>query len=69
MSGLDCERWTLPAPAARAAGQTQGVAHMGPHALRAAAYAATAVALAASDRQAPRCDEVRWSLGHLAADA
>ncbi|WP_421901860.1 hypothetical protein [Mycobacterium avium] len=42
---------------------------MGPHALRAAAYAATAVALAASDRQAPRCDEVRWSLGHLAADA
>lgn len=42
---------------------------MGPHALGPAAYAAKAAALAASDQQAPRCDEVPWSLGHPAADA
>ena len=51
--------------AARAAGQASGVAHMGAHALGAAAYAAKAVALASPDQEAARRDEVRWQLGHM----
>jgi hypothetical protein len=48
--------------AARSAAQASGVAHMGAHALGAAAYAAKAVALAHPDR--PVEDEVRWQLEH-----
>jgi hypothetical protein len=51
--------------AARAAGQASGVAHMGARALGAAAYAAKAAALASSDQEAARRDEVRWQLGHM----
>jgi len=50
--------------AARSAGQASGVAHMGAHALGAAAYAAKAVALAAEEVDA-REDEIRWQLAHM----
>ncbi|MCE4024384.1 hypothetical protein LXM50_00200 [Microbacterium sp. Au-Mic1] len=53
--------------AARAAGQASGVAHMGAHALGAAAYAAKAAGLVAPDRDNAREDEVRWQLAHLTA--
>ncbi|MFD6698732.1 MULTISPECIES: putative immunity protein [unclassified Microbacterium] len=53
--------------AARAAGQASGVAHMGAHALGAAAYAAKAAGLVAPDRDSAREDEVRWQLAHLTA--
>ncbi|MDQ2699208.1 MAG: hypothetical protein M3Y46_10470, partial [Actinomycetota bacterium] len=55
--------------AARAAGQAAGVAHMGAHALGAAAYAAKAVAHAATDPDAARSTEVHWQLEHLAPEA
>lgn len=48
--------------AARAAGQASGVAHMGAHALGAAAYAANAADLAVPGS---RDDEVRWQLEHM----
>ena len=51
--------------AARAAGQASGVAHMGAHALGAAAYAVKAVSLAAPDRQDARDEEVEWQLRHM----
>ena len=51
--------------AARAAGQASGVAHMGAHALGAAAYAAKAVALGAPDHEVARHDEVKWQLEHM----
>lgn len=51
--------------AARAAGQASSVAHMGAHALGAAAYAAKAAALTASDLEAARHAEVQWQLAHL----
>lgn len=51
--------------AARAAGQAAGVAHMGAHALGAAAYAASAVSLAATDAEAARRSEVAWQLAQL----
>lgn len=51
--------------AARAAGQASGVAHMGAHALGAAAYAAKAVSLNATDPEAARRDEVRWQVEHM----
>jgi hypothetical protein len=53
------------AAAARAAGQAAAVAHMGAHALGAAAYAAKAAGLAAPDRPDAVDDEIRWQLGHL----
>jgi hypothetical protein len=40
---------------------------MGAHALGAAAYAAKAAALAASDQESARRDEVRWQLEHMPA--
>lgn len=46
--------------AARSAAQASGVAHMGAHALGAAAYAALAVSLAAPDHPGAVDDEVRW---------
>jgi hypothetical protein len=51
--------------AARSAGQASGVAHMGAHALGAAAYAAKAAALVVPDADAGRRDEVRWQLEHM----
>lgn len=54
--------------AALAAAQSSGVAHMGAHALGAAAYAAKAVGLAAPDRPEAVDDEIRWQLQHMSAD-
>lgn len=49
--------------AAWSAGQAAGVAHMGAHALGAAAYAAKAAALAGSDEDGSA--ELAWQLAHL----
>ena len=57
------------ASAARSAAQAAGVAHMGAHALGAAAYAARAVGLAEPDRPGVVADEVAWQLARLPADA
>lgn len=54
--------------AARAAAQASGVAHMGAHALGAAAYAARAVALAAPERADAADGEIRWQLEHMGAE-
>lgn len=54
--------------AARAVGQASAVAHMGAHALGAAAYAAKAASLAAADPEAARLDEVHWQVDHMTAD-
>lgn len=51
--------------AARAAAQASGVAHMGAHALGAAAYAAKAAGLALPDRTDALDDEVRWQLRRM----
>lgn len=51
--------------AARAAGQASGVAHLGAHALGAAAYAAKAAGLATPENPAAREDEVRWQLAQM----
>ncbi|MBV9817720.1 MAG: hypothetical protein JOZ07_05150 [Solirubrobacterales bacterium] len=53
--------------AARAAGQAASIAHMGAHAVGAAAYAAKATGLAAPDRPDAVSDELRWQLGHMSA--
>jgi len=53
--------------AARAAGQAAGVAHMGAHALGAAAYAAKAAGLAAPDQPTAISDEISWQLEHMNA--
>ena len=53
------------AAAARAAGQAAAVAHMGAHALGAAAYAAKAVALADPERPERAGEELRWQLGRM----
>lgn len=55
--------------AARAAGQAAAVAHMGAHALGAAAFAAKATSLTASDPSEGVRDEVRWQLGRLSPAA
>ena len=55
--------------AARSAAQASGIAHMGAHALGAAAYAAKAAGLAAPDRPGAIDDEVRWQLARLTAEA
>ncbi|MFT3694029.1 MAG: hypothetical protein QM831_12870 [Kofleriaceae bacterium] len=47
--------------AARSAGQAQAVAHMGAHALGAAAYAVKAASLASQ----PISDEIRWQLAAM----
>ncbi|AHI21719.1 hypothetical protein B843_01635 [Corynebacterium vitaeruminis DSM 20294] len=56
--------------AARAAGQASGVAHMGAHALGAAAYAAKARFLAAAQGQeeAERCAEVEWQIAAMSPE-
>jgi hypothetical protein len=51
--------------AARAAGQATSVAHMGAHALGAAAYAAKAAGLAAPERPDATSEEIRWQLGQM----
>jgi hypothetical protein len=63
---------SVTSPAARAAawsaGQASGVAHMGAHALGAAAYAVKAVTLAAPDDTGAReggAAEIAWQLRHL----
>jgi hypothetical protein len=55
------------AAAARATGQAAAVAHMGAHALGAAAYAAKAAALAAPDQDLAAAQEIRWQLIHMSA--
>lgn len=42
---------------------------MGAHALGAAAYAAKAAGLAASDQQKAISEEIRWQLAHMSAAA
>ncbi|KQM82672.1 putative immunity protein [Agromyces sp. Leaf222] len=51
--------------AARAAAQAAGVAHMGAHALGAAAYAAKAVGLAQPHRPEAVRDEITWQLERM----
>lgn len=53
------------AAAARAVAQAAAVAHMGAHALGAAAYATKAVSLAAADRPELVQAEIRWQLAEL----
>jgi DNA-binding transcriptional MerR regulator len=53
--------------AARAAGQATAIAHMGAHALGAAAYAAKAAGLAAPDQAEAVGEEIRWQLGRMSA--
>jgi hypothetical protein len=60
-------RTPAAAAAARAAGQAAAVAHMGAHALGAAAYAATAAGFAAPDHDAAVARELRWQLRHMSA--
>lgn len=51
--------------AAKAVGQAAGIAHMGAHALGAAAYAAKAAGLnAGGERPDAVAEEVHWQLGH-----
>jgi hypothetical protein len=51
--------------AARAVGQATGIAHMGAHALGAAAYAAEATGLAAANPHEAVAEEIRWQLDHM----
>lgn len=53
------------AAAARSVAQAAAVAHMGAHALGAAAYAAKAVSLANPLRPEAVQDEIRWQVEHL----
>lgn len=55
--------------AARSAAQASGVAHMGAHALGAAAYAAKAAALAAPQQPNAADDEILWQLEKMSAEA
>ncbi|PFG31728.1 putative immunity protein [Paramicrobacterium agarici] len=56
------------AAAARSAAQASAVAHMGAHALGAAAYAAKAVSLANPSERNAAQKEVQWQLAHLTND-
>lgn len=60
---------TSPAAVAavHSAGQASAVAHMGAHALGAAAFAAKAVGLVASGRPDAREQEVWWQIKHMTA--
>src|SRR6185312_4402406 len=55
------------AAAARAAGQAASVAHMGAHALGAAAYATRAAGLASPDRPEAVSEGIGWQLRHMSA--
>jgi len=54
--------------AARAVGQATGIAHMGAHALGAAAYAAEATGLAAVDPHEAVAAEILWQLDHMSPE-
>jgi len=56
------------AAAGRSVAQASAVAHLGAHALGAAAYAVKAVALAHADQPELARDEVRWQLAQLTAE-
>jgi hypothetical protein len=56
------------AAAARSVAQAAAVAHMGAHALGAAAYAVKAVTLAPAHGPEARDEELRWQLGRLTAE-
>ena len=68
--GVGAKDVTAPAAvaAARAAGQAVAVAHMGAHALGAAAYAAKAAGLADPDRPEAVHEEICWQLDHTSAE-
>jgi hypothetical protein len=68
--GGDAARGVTPAAvaAARAAGQASAVAHMGAHALGAAAYAAKAAGLAEPDRPDAVSREVEWQLAIMSPE-
>lgn len=51
--------------AARSVGQASGVAHMGAHALGAAAYASKAAGLASPDEPSATADEIHWQVQHM----
>lgn len=53
------------AAAARSVAQAAAVAHLGAHALGAAAYAAKAVSLANKEQPERVQEEVRWQMAHL----
>lgn len=67
VAGRAAHAVTSPAAvaAARAAAQAAGVAHMGAHALGAAAYAVKAAGLAAPDRPDAAAAEITWQVEHL----
>lgn len=67
VAGRAAQTITDPAgkAAARAAGQAAGVAHMGAHALGAAAYAAKARALAEPPMAGAAADEIAWQLEQM----
>lgn len=71
VAGRAAHSATSPAgvAAARSAAQAAGVAHMGAHALGAAAYAAKAAGLAHPDTPDARAIEVRWQLDALSPAA
>lgn len=71
VAGRAAHSATSPAgvAAARSAAQAAGVAHMGAHALGAAAYAAKAAGLAHPDSPDARAIEVRWQLDALSPAA
>lgn len=66
VAGRAAHAVTSPAAiaAARAAAQASGVAHMGAHALGAAAYAAKAAGLDPDAASSADDDEVEWQVGH-----
>ncbi len=68
--GVGAGQATTPAAAAaaRAAGQTVAVCHMGAHALGAAAYAAKAAGLAEPQRPEAVEEEIRWQVDHMSAE-
>ncbi len=67
IAGKSAKAATTPAgaAAARAVAQASAVAHMGAHALGAAAYAVKAVSLANPDRPELVREEIRWQLAQL----
>lgn len=70
IAGRAAQDATTPAAvaAARAAAQASGVAHMGAHALGAAAYAAKAAALTSPERPEALDDEIRWQLERMSSE-
>lgn len=67
VAGRAAHSATTPAAiaAARSAGQASGVAHMGAHALGAAAYAAQAASLSSADPEGARRDEVHLQIAQM----